>query len=433
MMSLKPTTSMSTVVVAAGVALLAVGCGTASTSHPAAAFNGQSSLARSSAPAASTPASAVSSPAAATSAPSAASSCAGSGGAAVYAAPGIPVQVPPLDAVQFVSATQGWVAGSGRILATADGGQSWTPQYAGPAKIDQVDFTDGQHGWAVGTSSLLGTTDGGATWTALDDPCGSIRSVHFVTPDLGYAVAGGSQVRIDGGVPAPADGGELLTTTDGGKHWRAAPGAPAQAQTACFASQSNGFVGTPGKVWRTSDGGQHWTLMFTEPGLSSGAHPGMADTTVLECAGDTAAWVLFLGSGAALGHAPYIAYVTQDARTMHALFEEVYIESAIRPEVRAPDGPGSYPGPFSAISADEAVFVGSVPAIGYGVAPVLTVTGGTHLTSRGNVGGITAANGVAFASIDAGWVVGGNQQTGEYSIQATTDGGHTWTTQYKTR
>jgi photosystem II stability/assembly factor-like uncharacterized protein len=438
MMSLKSTTSMSTLAaVFSGMALLAAGCGTASSGHPAGAFNGQSSLTRQSAQATTAQAQASPSSAAAQSHPSSSASsssvaCTGSGGSAVYAAPGVPIQMPPLDTVQFVSPAQGWVAGAGRILGTSNGGQTWTQQYSGPAKVDQVDFTDAQHGWAVGTSSLLGTTNGGATWTTLADPCGSIRSVHFVTSDLGYAVAGGSQVRLDGGLPAPAIGGELLTTTDGGRHWQAVPGAPAQAQTACFASAADGFVGTPGKIWRTSDGGKQWTLMFTEPPVAHG-QPTMPDTTVVECAGDTAAWVLFLGTGAAMNHAPYLAYGTQDARTMHALFEETYIEFAIRPQVHAPEGPGSYPGPFSAISPDTAVFVGYTPPIGYGVAPVMTVTGGSHLTMEGNVGGITEADGVAFVSTSAGWVVGGNDQTGVYSIEATTDGGHTWTSQYQVR
>jgi photosystem II stability/assembly factor-like uncharacterized protein len=438
MMSLKPATSMSTLAAAvvSGAALLAAGCGTASSSHPAGAFNGQPSLSRPSGPATSAPASASPSSSAGAQSRSSSSSslCTGPAGAAAYAAPGVQVQVPPLDAVQFVSPAKGWVAGAGHILATSNGGQTWTQQYSGPAKLDQVDFTDAQHGWAVGISSLLGTTNGGATWTALDDPCGSIRSVHFITSDLGIAVAGGSQVRVDGGVPAPAVGGELLVTTDGGRYWQAAPGAPALAQSACFASAADGFVGTPGKVWRTSDGGLHWTLMFTEPAVSAaGMKPESADTTVLECAGDTAAWVLFLGSGAAMSHAPYLAYDTQNAHTMHALFEEAYIETAIRPQVHAPEGPGSYPGPFSAISPDTAVFVGYTPPVGYGVAPVMMVTGDTHLTLDGNVGGINQAYGVAFVSTTVGWVVGGNEQTGVYSIEATADGGHTWTSQYQVR
>jgi photosystem II stability/assembly factor-like uncharacterized protein len=412
-----------------GTVLLATGCGTSSGARQAAAPASVS--ASPSAAASSPPASAGPSPSS-----SAAPLCTPAAPAGVYTAPGVPIPVPPLAAVEFVSPSRGWVAGAGRVLATSDGGQTWTRQYSGPAGLDQVDFIDAQHGWAVGTNALLRTTDGGATWTRLSDPCGSLRSVHFATPDLGYAVAGGSQVRIDGGVPAPVIGGELLRTTDGGRGWTPVAGAPAQAQTACFATAADGFVGTPGKVWRTSDGGQHWSLAFTEPVLSAGVQPGSPDTTVLECAGIGTAWVLFLGIGAALSHAPYLAYAIQDARNVHVLFEESYTESAARPEVRAPDGPGSYPGPFSAISPDEAAFVGWDPPVGYGAAPLVTVTGSGSVLSRpGYVGGLTQALGAAFISPSQGWVVGTDQtqpgRRGGYVIQATSDGGHTWTRQYQ--
>ena len=375
-------------------------------------------------------------PASASAAPSspAAASCAGPPSASVYNAPGISGAVPRLAAVQFVSARQGWVVGAGRVLATSDGGRAWTTQYAGPAGLYQVDFIDASHGWAVGTNALLRTANGGATWTPLGEPCGSISSVHFVTPSLGYAVAGGSQVWISGGVPAATGGGKLLTTTDGGRSWTRVAAAPAQAQTACFSTPSSGFVGTPGKVWHTTDRGKHWSLAFTEPAAAAGVRAPAPDITVLECAGGNAAWVLFLGYGAALGHAPYLAYASQDARNWRVLFEEPYIESGARPEVHAPAGPGSYPGPFSAISPDAAAFVGFSPPVGYGVAPLELVTaGGASLAKAGNVGGISQAYGTAFISTAQGWVVGKNLQTGDYAVEATADGGRTWTRQYLTR
>jgi photosystem II stability/assembly factor-like uncharacterized protein len=400
-----------------GTALLAAGaggCGTASSGHPSAAA----------------PASRPSGTGAGSGAGSGAKCTSAAGGNVNSALRQVPV--PALAAVEFVSASQGWAVGAGRVLATTDGGRTWTRQYSGTAALDQVDFVDARHGWAAGTSGLLRTTDGGATWTGVGDPCAAIRSVHFVTPDVGYAVAGGSQVRIDGGLPAPVVGGELLATTDGGQSWAAAPGAPAQAQTVCFTGPSRGFLGTPGKIWQTSDGGRTWSLAFAEPAASGGARQGPADTTVLECAGGSAVWAMFLGSGAALGHAPYLVYSMQDAHTMRALFEEAYIESAIRPQVRAPDGPGTYPGPFSAISADAAAFVGFDPAAGYGAAPLMTVAGG-DLHAQGNVSGISQAYGTAFVSTTQGWVVGKNLQSGTCAIVATTDGGHTWTSQYQTR
>jgi photosystem II stability/assembly factor-like uncharacterized protein len=417
-----------------GMALLAVGltvgCGTATSGHPAAASASHPTLTATSGRGSTPPEVGTPSPTPTAESGSGAK-CAGAAGGDVESATG-QVPVPALAAVQFVSASQGWAVGAGRVLATTDGGQTWTRQYSGSAALYQADFIDARHGWAAGTDGLLRTTDGGAAWTAVGDPCGEIRSVHFVTPAVGYAVAGGSQVRVDGGLPAPVVGGELLATTNGGQSWAAVPAAPAQAQTACFTSPSSGFLGTPGKIWRTSDGGRSWSLAFTEPAVSGGARPGPADTTVLECAGGGAMWAMFLGSGAALGHAPYLVYSTQNGGTMHALFEEAYIESALRPQVRAPDGPGSYPGPFSAISPDTAAFVGSDPAVGYGAAPLMMVTG-ADLHAQGDISGISVAYGAAFVSTTQGWVVGKNLQSGSYAIVATTNGGHTWTAQYQTR
>jgi photosystem II stability/assembly factor-like uncharacterized protein len=414
------------------VAGLAAGCGTLSSGHQAAGPASSSATLSASSPAAATSAAPAPAPAAPSSPPAA--SCAGPAPASVYSAPGISVAVPKLAAVQFVSARQGWVAGAGRVLATSDGGRTWTTQYAGPAGLYQVDFIDASHGWAVGANGLLRTANGGATWTPLGEPCAAIRSVHFVTPSLGYAVAGGSQVWISGGVPAVTGGGELLTTTDGGRTWTRVAGAPAQPQTACFSSPVSGFVGTPGKVWHTTDGGKNWSLAFTEPAAAAGVRAPAPDITVLECAGGNAAWVLFLGYGAALGHVPYLAYATRDARNWRVLFEESYIESGARPEVHAPAGPGTYPGPFSAISPDAAAFVGFSPPVGYGVAPLELVTAsGASLAKAGNVGGISQAYGAAFISTSQGWVVGKNLQTGDYAVEATADGGRTWTRQYLTR
>ena len=411
--------------------LLAAGCGTASSTHQAA---GTTSAPAGSATAGTAPAgTATHTPAAVG---SGSPSCRAGASSSVYTAPGTPAPVQPLEAVQFVSARQGWAAGAGRILATSDGGRTWTAQYAGPAKLYQVDFTDAGHGWAVGTNALLRTTDGGLTWTQLSEPACSaaIESVHFVNSALGFAVAGGAQVWMNGGVPAAVGGGQLLTTSDGGSHWTSVAGAPAQAQTACFSNPADGFLGAPGKVWHTTDGGKNWSLAFTEPAAAPGVHPPAPDTTVLECAGDNAAWVLFLGYGAALGHAPYLAYTTQDAKTWRVVFEESYIESAARPGVHAPDGPGSYPGPFSAISPVAAAFVGYSPPVGYGAAPLeLVSSSGATQTRAGNVGGISVPIAVAFTGPSQGWVVGETLPSRGFVIEATSDGGRTWTRQYQVR
>ena len=341
-------------------------------------------------------------------------------------------QAPALAAVEFVDSGHGWVAGAGRIMATSDGGASWTRQYAGQADLNQVDFVDGDHGWAAGGGTLLRTTDGGATWTPLAEPCqGELSSVHFVSPAVGYAVAAApSGSPSPGGPYTTATGGTLLRTGDGGAAWSAVTSAPANPQSACFANADDGYLGTPGRIWRTTDGGGHWTLAMTEP-AASGNPTTPADTPEIQCAGATGLWALFLGQGAATGHAPYLAYASQDGRQWHGVLEEQFTESALRPGVKLPEGPGSYPGPVSASSAGTAVFVGYTPPLGYGVAPVMLASdNGRALTKEGDVGTIDEPLAAAFLSQNQGWVVGENLKTNAFSVEATTDAGRSWTTQY---
>jgi hypothetical protein len=112
--------------------------------------------------------------------------------------------------------------------------------------------------------------------------------------------------------------------------------------------------------------------------------------------------------------------------------EEPMIESALRPGLHLAAGPGSEPGPFSVISPQEAMFVGyTPPANGFGAAPVVLVTGGgTMLTSAGNVAAINRPLASAYLSPDRGWVAGENLRTGRFLLEATSDGGRSWATQY---
>jgi photosystem II stability/assembly factor-like uncharacterized protein len=112
-----------------------------------------------------------------------------------------------LFSVYFVNAQRGWaVGGSGAILATEDGGANWNVQRGDfSSDLLSVQFVDAQHGWVVGDlHRILATTDGGQTWQSLTSPSGSLRSVHFIDASRGWAVG---------------DGGTILATSDGGASW----------------------------------------------------------------------------------------------------------------------------------------------------------------------------------------------------------------------
>ncbi len=329
-----------------------------------------------------------------------------------------------LSDVQFVSPERGWVVGAGRILATVDGGRSWQVQYRGPADLIDVDFVDANHGFAVGADQLLTTDDGGQQWSQLREPCLSIRAVDFASPTMGYAVGGGTPYEGQ-----TFQGSRLLVTTDGGRQWRRDTKAPTGPQSLSFATEQDGWVGTPGRVWHTTDGGLHWTLSFTEPASHPvvSSYPG--DTSLVQCGTAQAAWVLFVGSGAATMHSPYVAFATTDGHDWHAVLEETFTEGGMT-EVHAPDGPGTYPGPFSAVSGETAVFVGFSPPLS--VAPMdIATDNGRKLSSPRAVTGIWDPTGTAFLSGDMGWVIGlaaGNEK--DWVIDATADGGRTWALQW---
>ena len=125
------------------------------------------------------------------------------------------------------------------------------------------------------------------------------------------------------------------------------------------------------------------------------------------------------------------------------MFEEQYTEAALRPSLKLPDGPGSYPGPFSAISSSAAAFIDWCPACYFGTAPIaIAQDGGAQLSRPGNVGGINQATGASFITASQGWVTGvlnlynlatGAAEAPTYRIVHTADGGHTWHTQYQAR
>lgn len=89
-----------------------------------------------------------------------------------------------LTAIHFVDDQHGWAVGhDALILATTDGGKTWTRQYEyreGEVPLLDVWFEDTQHGFAVGAyGMLLETLDGGQHWEDVADRLDNEDGFHL--------------------------------------------------------------------------------------------------------------------------------------------------------------------------------------------------------------------------------------------------------------
>lgn len=179
-----------------------------------------------------------------------------------------------LRCVRFIDRERGWAVGAGaHILATNDGGNTWQTQFRlGKGILKSVHFFDSKHGWAVGDVGIVvHTCDGGGTWhqsnlsPALHVSGASlfIRCIQFVNHDVGWIV-GHSQKWPPPERKETDVTSLILATTDGGKNWHR----PAQIdggalKSVNFVDEKTGWIaGT--SLWFTLDGGQSWQIQSNE-------------------------------------------------------------------------------------------------------------------------------------------------------------------------
>jgi photosystem II stability/assembly factor-like uncharacterized protein len=118
--------------------------------------------------------------------------------------------------VDFVDANHGWAVGAAGILATTDGGDSWSFQHGGT--FTTVTAFSPTHAWAVHSHGILGTSDGGSTWRDLffDDSESEIYpGIKRYWPHSVTTVVGGPPYAW-----AVGNNGTRLLSTDGGNTWR---------------------------------------------------------------------------------------------------------------------------------------------------------------------------------------------------------------------
>ena len=172
----------------------------------------------------------------------------------------VPVRA-ALTAVHFPDPKNGWAVGhDAAIVATADGGQTWTLQHFQPElekPLLDVLFLDASNGFAVGAYGLfLQTADGGKSWTEVDAPSIRAEEVHF-----------NALIKLgNGSLFIAGESGMLALSADQGKTWTKLT---APYESSLFGALPVGdkgalIFGLRGNVYLTQDvKGSKWTKLET--------------------------------------------------------------------------------------------------------------------------------------------------------------------------
>jgi photosystem II stability/assembly factor-like uncharacterized protein len=165
-----------------------------------------------------------------------------------------------LNDAYFLDTSTGWAVGdAGKILATSDGGATWTAQIA-PTRADlrAVWFVNANRGWAVGSEeTILCTDNGGRTWRVQINNPGSpagFNAIQMVDERYGWAAG---------------DAGMLVDTENGGQSWiYEDSGTVADIYGISLANVETGWI-VGNNVFRRTVDGFEWKQMTLPSGAST--------------------------------------------------------------------------------------------------------------------------------------------------------------------
>lgn len=214
--------------------------------------------------------------------------------------PGYPDQ--PFYAVTFVNSQVGFLAGNSAvgsrdIYKTSDGGQTWQQlTNFPPGSWYHIQFVSPTTGFMGANGALVATTDGGNTWSLSSGypDCPVIYGMDFLNERQGlvggYQISsgrGGIFKTIDGGqswqlahagrtnkaiyltdsIAVGDDGTSIIRSADGGETWSVvATVITGFIDIAKLDSNTAVGVSTNGDIWRSSDGGFTWTQQWIGEG-----------------------------------------------------------------------------------------------------------------------------------------------------------------------
>lgn len=175
-----------------------------------------------------------------------------------------------LTAVHFVDERLGWAVGHDEvILATTDGGDTWTKvQFAPEAEQPLLDvwFADAMRGIAVGAyGAYFTTTDGGKSWVASKFAAQPVATESEFSEDLppdyhlNRIVSAGKRLYI------AAEAGQLYRSDDAGATWSALPSPYEGSFYGVLPLDGDSLLafGLRGHAFRSDDAGATWRELDT--------------------------------------------------------------------------------------------------------------------------------------------------------------------------
>jgi photosystem II stability/assembly factor-like uncharacterized protein len=205
-----------------------------------------------------------------------------------------------LQRLDFLTLLEGYAVVADRLVRTADGGGTFTDVEVGLEAVTWIQWVTLDHAWAAGPSGVVATSDGGHTWS---------RQLDFYDPpDVSARTQVGFRDQLHGFAYHRAGAtGRLLYTADGGESWTAAAVPPA-AETSdlvvtgmrsaeLVASPADG----PSQLCATTDTGATWSCTDLPLGGVAGEEAVKGRTH----------WVALQDSGAVFG-------ISQDGATWSA-------------------------------------------------------------------------------------------------------------------
>lgn len=330
------------------------------------------------------------------------------------------------NAMQFSSATTGYMVGNGLILKTTDGGLQFRAVAHPEVVLTQlsVAMVTPNSIAAWGGHTTLISHNSGLSWSSFTFPT-RIHQVTFSTPSVGFAIT-------DGADSESGNSSRLLwQTTDGGVQWNQAQ-APGPPMSISFGSPTIGWMSTAsGSILETVDAGQSWSKVLQIPTRSGYSLP---SSISLHAASAHTCWALVADSGQ-MSQDSYSVFRTTDGTNWIPVLAKATAGDGPAPGEpgQVPEGPGSAPGPMAVVQGtDAAVVAGQCEACSLSSTESISVTANAGVTWSKHVqipdGGAPVS--MSFVSPRQGWLL--DSRAGVGVLLQTLNGGTSWREIYPT-